>query len=95
MLIIDEVHRLNKNIQDILLPHIENGTIILIGATTGNPYHSINSAIRSRCHLVEVKPLNKDDIIIALKKALVNEKGLNNQYTITDEALEKLAKICS
>lgn len=95
MLIIDEVHRLNKNIQDILLPHIENGTIILIGATTGNPYHSINSAIRSRCHLVEVKPLNKDDIIIALKKALVNEKGLNNQYTITDEALEKLANYSS
>ena len=95
MLIIDEVHRLNKNIQDILLPHIENGTIILIGATTGNPYHSINSAIRSRCHLVEVKPLNKEDIIIALKKALVNEKGLNNQYTITDEALEKLANYSS
>lgn len=91
MLIIDEVHRLNKNIQDILLPHIENGTIILIGATTGNPYHSINSAIRSRCHLVEVKPLNKEDIIIALNKAIKNEKGLNSQYTIDDDALDKLA----
>ena len=91
MLIIDEVHRLNKNIQDILLPHIENGTIILIGATTGNPYHSINSAIRSRCHLVEVKPLTKQDIIIALKKALKNQKGLNNVYTIDDDALDKLA----
>ena len=60
ILIIDEVHRLNKNIQDILLPHIENGTIILIGATTSNPYHSINSAIRSRCHLVEIKSLNNE-----------------------------------
>lgn len=91
MLIIDEVHRLNKNIQDILLPHIENGTIILIGATTGNPYHSINSAIRSRCHLVEVKPLTKQDIIVALNKAIKNEKGLNNAYTIDDDALDKLA----
>ena len=91
ILIIDEVHRLNKNIQDILLPHIENGTIILIGATTSNPYHSINSAIRSRCHLVEIKSLNNEDIIIALKRALVNEKGLNNQYTIEDEALNLLA----
>jgi len=82
ILIIDEVHRLNKNIQDILLPHVENGTIILIGATTGNPYHSINSAIRSRCHLVEVKPLLKEDIIIALKRAMVSSEGLNNEYTI-------------
>ena len=95
ILIIDEVHRLNKNIQDILLPHIENGTIILIGATTGNPYHSINSAIRSRCHLVEIKPLTKDDVIIALKRALTCENGLNNQYTIEDDALETLANYCS
>ena len=91
ILIIDEVHRLNKNIQDILLPHIENGTIILIGATTGNPYHSINSAIRSRCHLVEVKQLTSEDIIIALKRAIISEKGLNNQYTIEDDALKTLA----
>lgn len=91
ILIIDEVHRLNKNIQDILLPHIENGTIILIGATTSNPYHSINSAIRSRCHLVEIKSLTNKDIVIALNRALKNEKGLNNQYKIDDDALELLA----
>ena len=91
ILIIDEVHRLNKNIQDILLPHIENGTIILIGSTTSNPYHSINSAIRSRCHLVEIKSLTNEDIIIALKRALENEKGLNNEYTIEDDALTLLA----
>ena len=75
ILIIDEVHRLNKNIQDILLPHIENGTIILIGATTSNPYHSINSAIRSRCHLVEIKPLTIDDIVCALKRAIISVAG--------------------
>lgn len=91
ILIIDEVHRLNKNIQDILLPHIENGTIILIGATTSNPYHSINSAIRSRCHLVEIKPLTKKDIIDALKKAIVSENGLNNKININEDALETLA----
>lgn len=91
ILIIDEVHRLNKNIQDILLPHIENGTIILIGATTSNPYHSINSAIRSRCHLVEIKSLEKQDVIVALNRALKHEKGLNNQYSIDDDALETLA----
>lgn len=91
ILIIDEVHRLNKNIQDVLLPHVENGTIILIGATTGNPYHSINSAIRSRCHLVEIKPLEKQDVIIALKRAIESDKGLNNQYTIEEDALELLA----
>lgn len=91
ILIIDEVHRLNKNIQDILLPHVENGTIILIGATTGNPYHSINSAIRSRCHLVEVKPVKKEDIIVALKRAIEIKEGLNNQYRIEPQALETLA----
>ncbi len=91
ILIIDEVHRLNKNIQDILLPHIENGTIILIGATTSNPYHSINSAIRSRCQLIEIKPLKKEDIIQALNRALVIKEGLNNQFKITTEAIEALA----
>ena len=91
ILIIDEVHRLNKNIQDVLLPHVENGTIILIGATTGNPYHSINSAIRSRCHLVEIKPLEKQDVVVALKRAIASEKGLDNQYTIEEDALELLA----
>ena len=92
ILIIDEVHRLNKNIQDILLPHIENGTIILIGATTSNPYHSINSAIRSRCHLVEIKPLTIDDIVCALKRAIISEDGLNNKIKIDDDALITLAK---
>ena len=51
ILICDEVHRLNKDKQDLLLPHVEDGSILLIGATTANPYHSINPAIRSRCHL--------------------------------------------
>ena len=56
--IVDEVHRLNKDKQDHLLPYIESGLLIIAGCTTANPYHSINPAIRSRCHLCEVKPLN-------------------------------------
>ena len=65
VLIIDEVHRLNKDKQDLLLPHVENGSITLIGATTANPLHSINPAIRSRCHLFEVKTLSDKDIMEA------------------------------
>ena len=69
VLIMDEIHRLNKDKQDLLLPYLENGIITLIGLTTANPYHSINPAIRSRCQLFELKLLQKEDIIIALEKA--------------------------
>ena len=91
ILICDEVHRLNKDKQDLLLPHIENGSIILIGATTENPYFSINPAIRSRCHLFELQALNNDDIKEAINRALVSPKGLNNEYTIDQDAIEQIA----
>ena len=58
ILVIDEIHRMNKDKQDILLPHIESGLIILIGLTTSNPYHKINPAIRSRCQIFELKELS-------------------------------------
>ena len=87
IVIVDEVHRLNKDKQDLLLPHVENGNIILIGATTSNPLHAINPAIRSRCHLFEIKPLTVNDIQQALLRALQSEQGLNNQYTIEEDAL--------
>lgn len=93
VLIVDEVHRLNKDKQDILLPHLENGLIILLGATTANPYHAINKAIRSRCHLVEIKPLTQEDIVIALKKALDAPQGLNQRYQAQQDALETLAQL--
>ena len=70
ILIMDEIHRMNKDKQDILLPYLENGLITLIGMTTSNPYHSINPAIRSRCQLFELNPLEQDDIIEGLKKAI-------------------------
>ena len=73
ILVMDEIHRLNKDKQDILLPQIESGNIILIGLTTENPYHSINPAIRSRCQIFELKPLEHDDIITGIKKACKSE----------------------
>ncbi len=74
VLIMDEIHRMNKAEQDLLLPYIENGLITLIGMTTANPYHSINPAIRSRCHLFELKPLLEKDIIKGIKKACKSQE---------------------
>lgn len=88
ILICDEVHRLNKDKQDLLLPHVEDGSVILIGATTANPYHSINPAIRSRCHLFEFKPLNNDDIKQGIANAMASKEGLNGEYQIDDDALD-------
>ena len=68
ILIVDEIHRMNKDKQDILLSYIESGLITLIGLTNSNPYHSINQAIRSRCQLIELKALSEEDIIKGLKR---------------------------
>lgn len=76
ILIIDEIHRMNKDKQDILLPYLENGKIIMIGLTTSNPYHSINPAIRSRCQIFEVKSLKPEDIVKILIKAKNNLEGI-------------------
>ena len=76
ILIIDEIHRMNKDKQDILLSYLENGKIIMIGLTTSNPYHSINPAIRSRCQIFEVKSLKPEDIVKILIKAKDNLEGI-------------------
>lgn len=76
ILIIDEIHRMNKDKQDLLLPYLENGKIIMIGLTTSNPYHSINPAIRSRCQIFEVKSLKPEDIVKILIKAKDNLEGI-------------------
>ncbi len=91
VLIIDEIHRLHKDKQDILLPVVENGLITLIGMTTANPYHSINPAIRSRCQLFELKELEYSDIVKALKKAIKSEylEGIQ----IEKESIELIAKL--
>ncbi|KTT60989.1 replication-associated recombination protein A [Staphylococcus epidermidis] len=86
ILLLDEIHRLDKAKQDFLLPHLENGKIVLIGATTSNPYHAINPAIRSRAQIFELYPLNQDDIRLALDRAINDkERGLNTYHPIVDE----------
>lgn len=92
-IIMDEVHRLNKDKQDILLPYVEDGTIYLLGATTANPYISINPAIRSRVHLLEVKKLSIADVKKGLKKAIESPFGLNNKITMDDDAIDYISQI--
>lgn len=91
VLLVDEIHRMNKDKQDILLPVLESGIITLIGMTTSNPYHSINPAIRSRCQLFELKELEKDDIKEAINKAV--NSNLLEGITITEDAIEYIANI--
>ncbi len=93
ILIMDEIHRLNKDKQDILLPHLETGLITLIGLTTSNPYHKINPAIRSRCEIFELKPLSLDEIKYGIKKACESDdlKGIK----INDDVIEYIAKLSS
>ncbi|MFC7060735.1 replication-associated recombination protein A [Halobacillus seohaensis] len=93
VLILDEVHRLDKAKQDFLLPHLESNRLTLIGCTTSNPYHSINPAIRSRCHLFELYRLDDEDIKEAINRAITNkEEGLAHlSVEITDEALQHFA----
>lgn len=95
IIIMDEVHRLSKDKQDLLLPFIESGTIYLIGATTANPYIAINPAIRSRCHLLEVKPLTQKEIIEGIHRVIELPNGLNNMYTFSDEAVATIARLAS
>lgn len=94
ILFIDEIHRLNRISQDALLPDIEEGNIILIGATTENPFFYLNSALISRSHIFELKPLSEEEIIMILKKALSDkERGLGNlKVNIKEEALKHIAK---
>ncbi len=94
ILFIDEIHRLSRISQDALLPDIEEGNIILIGATTENPFFYLNSALLSRSHVFELKPLSEEEIIRILKNALVDkERGLGKlNIKITDEALNHISK---
>ncbi|WP_078379574.1 replication-associated recombination protein A [Sutcliffiella halmapala] len=96
ILILDEVHRLDKAKQDFLLPHLESGSIILIGATTSNPYHAINPAIRSRCQIFELHPLSVEDIKAVIEQALQDRvRGLGEyEILLEPEAMEHFANGC-
>lgn len=97
ILFIDEIHRFNKGQQDYLLPFVEDGTVILIGATTENPYFEVNSALLSRSIIFELKPLDKEDIKTLLKRAVTDrEKGMGAYDAVIEEdAMEFLADIAN
>ncbi|MGN1374503.1 MAG: replication-associated recombination protein A [Bacilli bacterium] len=90
ILIIDEIHRMNKDKQDLLLPHVESGLIVLIGLTTSNPYHKINPAIRSRCQIFELHELTEEEIITGLKRIAKDIKA-----NVDADAYVAMAKISS
>ena len=93
ILIMDEVHRLDKVKQDYLLPNVENGTFILLGATTANPYIALSRAIRSRCKILEVYPLKEEEVVEGLKRAIAHPDGLEGKAHFEEEALAYIAKL--
>ena len=93
ILIMDEIHRLNKDKQDLLLPVLESGLVTLIGLTTSNPYHSINPAIRSRCQIYELKPLKDVDIYLALNRVV--SKGILPNLKIDEDGINYITKVSS
>ena len=94
ILFIDEIHRFNKLQQDALLPYVEDGTVILIGATTENPYFEVNKALISRSMVIKLEELSEENIFEILKNALVNKDGLANyNIKISDETLRNIARV--
>lgn len=93
ILFIDEIHRFNKLQQDALLPYVENGTVILIGATTENPYFEVNKALISRSMVFHLQPLTDENIFEVLKKSLISAEGLGSyNIKVEDSSLKKLAE---
>jgi putative ATPase len=92
LLFIDEIHRFNKAQQDALLPHVEKGTVTLIGATTENPSFEVNAALLSRCRVVTLRGLEEDELTSVMRRALESPKGLGGKVQVEDEALEFIAQ---
>lgn len=93
VVVMDEIHRLNKDKQDLLLPYLESGLITLIGMTTSNPYHKINPAIRSRCQIFELKELTADDINKAIHKVV--EKNVLENLKINEDSINLISRLSS
>ncbi len=94
ILFIDEIHRFNKAQQDYLLPYVEDGTVILIGATTENPYFEVNGALLSRSRIFELKPLSKENILTLIRRAFDSDRGVKPYNAdITDDAADFLADV--
>lgn len=96
ILFIDEIHRFNKLQQDALLPYVEKGTVILIGATTENPYFEVNKALISRSMVFRLVPLTIDQIFRILKRAIISSDGLGSyKIKIEDETIKKIAEVAN
>ena len=96
ILFIDEIHRFNKLQQDALLPYVEKGTVILIGATTENPYFEVNKALISRSMVFRLEPLTIDQIFRILKRAIISSDGLGSyKIKIEDETIKKIAEVAN
>jgi Holliday junction resolvasome RuvABC ATP-dependent DNA helicase subunit len=95
VLFIDEIHRFNTSQQDALLPYVESGAVILIGATTQNPYFDVNQALVSRSHVYLLKPLSVEHLVQVLKRALVSSDGFAGKVEVSDEALLHIASIAN
>jgi putative ATPase len=93
ILFVDEIHRFNKAQQDAFLPHVEDGTITLIGATTENPSFAVNAPLLSRCKVFRLKPLGPAELIALMRRALVDAEGLAAAVTADDDALEAIAAL--
>lgn len=96
ILFIDEIHRFNKLQQDALLPYVEKGTVILIGATTEDPYFEVNKALISRSMVFRLEPLTIDQIFRILKRAIISSDGLGSyKIKIEDETIKKIAEVAN
>jgi putative ATPase len=92
LLFVDEIHRFNKAQQDALLPHVERGTVTLIGATTENPSFEVISALLSRCRVLTLRPLGEEEIAEVVRRAVIDPRGLAGKVRVSQEALEHLAR---
>ncbi len=95
IIIIDEIHRMKKDIQDYLLPYVENGTVTMIGLTTINPYRAVNPAIRSRSTVYKLYPLTNDDLLELLNKCIEYIKNDNNNFSFDNEAKKYIVNCCN
>ena len=95
LLFVDEIHRFNKAQQDALLPHVEKGTVTLLGATTENPSFEVNAALLSRMRVVTLRGLEEDELKQVMKRALDDPRGLNGKVTIEDAAMAFLAQMAA
>lgn len=95
ILFIDEIHRFNRSQQDALLHAVENRTVIMVGATTENPYFEVNTALLSRARVVELTPIADDDVAKLVRRALASPKGLDGRFSATDEVVEAICALAA